>query len=160
MLLDFGFSQKEKKKKEKKNTVFYDSVPSARVIKLLQACPQALLLTTQCFAWHLNCFPNTRFHLNWNKTGARLYTRAVLTIFAEIHSTHLISAYIFLLSPTLGLPPRFIDALFGVHITGLSGWNLWCLTHYNTWLTWVWLRSLQSTLRRIINPSKFKLDKK
>ena len=59
-----------------------------------------------------------------NKTGARQYTRAVLTIFAEIHSTHPISAYIFLLSPTLGLPPRFIDALFGVHITGISGWNL------------------------------------
>ena len=59
-----------------------------------------------------------------NKTGARQYTRAVLSIFAETHSTHPISAYIFLLSPTLGLPPRFIDALFGAHITGISGWNL------------------------------------
>ena len=42
------------------------------------------------------------------------------------------------LSPTRGLPPRFIDALFGVHITGISGWNLWCVTHHNTR---VWLRS-------------------
>ena len=49
-----------------------------------------------------------------NKTGARQYTRAVLSIFTEIHSTHPISAYIVLLSPTLGLPPRFIDALFGL----------------------------------------------
>ena len=56
-----------------------------------------------------------------NKTGARQYTRAVLSIIAEIHSTRPISAYIFLLSPTLGLPPQFIDALFGVtEITGLN----------------------------------------
>ena len=61
-------------------------------------------------------------HFKYYKTGARQYTRAVLSIFAEIHSTHPISAYIFLLSPTLGLPPRFIDALFGV--TGISGLNL------------------------------------
>ena len=60
---------------------------------------------------------NFQFHLS-NKSGARQYTRAVFGIFAEIHSTHPISAYIFLLSPTLGLPPRFIDALFGV--TGIS----------------------------------------
>ena len=59
-----------------------------------------------------------------NNTGARQYTRAVLSIFADIYSTHPISAYIFLLSPTLGLPPWFIDVLFGVHITGISGWNL------------------------------------
>ena len=58
----------------------------------------------------------------YNKTGARQYTRAFFSIFAEIHSTHLISAYIFLLSPTLGFPTRFIDALFGV--TGISGLNL------------------------------------
>ena len=44
-----------------------------------------------------------------NKTGARQNTLAVLSIFAEIHSTH----PIFLVSPTLGLPPRFIDELFG-----------------------------------------------
>ena len=74
--------------------------------------------------------------LGFNKTGARQYTRNVLSIFAEIHSIHPISAYIFLLSPTLGLPPRFIDALFGV--TGISGLNLWCVTHHNTR---VWLRS-------------------
>ena len=53
-----------------------------------------------------------------NKTGARQYTRAVLSIFAEINSTHPISGYIFLLSPTLGLPPRLVDALFGV--TGME----------------------------------------
>ena len=55
----------------------------------------------------------------YNKTGTRQYTQAIVSIFAEIHSTHPISASIFLLSPTLGLPPRFIDALFGV--TGISG---------------------------------------
>ena len=44
----------------------------------------------------------------------------------------------FLLSPTLGLPTRFIDALFGVHITGISGWNLWCVTHH---ITRIWFRS-------------------
>ena len=60
-------------------------------------------------------------------------------IFAEIYSTRPIPAYMFLLSPTLGLPNRFIDALFGVHITGISSWNLWCVTHHNTR---VWLRSL------------------
>ena len=65
-----------------------------------------------------------------NKTGARQYTRAVLSKFAEIHSTHPISAYIFLLSLTLRLPPQFIDALFGVHVTGISGWNLWCVTRH------------------------------
>ena len=59
--------------------------------------------------------PHDKFsHFTLNKTGARQYTRAVLNIFAEIHSTHPISAYIVLLSPTLGLPPRFIDALFGL----------------------------------------------
>ena len=35
-------------------------------------------------------------------------------IFAGIHSTQPFSAYIFPLSSTLGLLPRFIDALFGV----------------------------------------------
>ena len=54
----------------------------------------------------------------------RQYTLAVLGIFAEIHSTHPISAYIFLFSSTLGLSTWFTDALFGVHITGISGWNL------------------------------------
>ena len=58
-----------------------------------------------------------------NKTGARQYTRVALSIFAEIHSTHPIFAYISLLSPTLGLPARLNDALFGVHITGISGWK-------------------------------------
>ena len=53
------------------------------------------------------------------RTGARQYARAVFSIFAEIHSTRPISSFVFLLSPTLGLPPRFIDALFGV--TGISG---------------------------------------
>ena len=57
-----------------------------------------------------------------NKTGTRQYTPAVLSVFAEIHSTDPISAYIFLLSPTLGLPPQLIDALFGV--TEISGLNL------------------------------------
>ena len=33
------------------------------------------------------------------------------------------SLYSPLLSPTLGLPTRFIHALFGVHITGISGWK-------------------------------------
>ena len=59
------------------------------------------------------------FCLILNKNDARQYTRAVLSIFAEIRSSHPISAYIFLLSPTLGLPLRSIDALFGV--TGISG---------------------------------------
>ena len=56
---------------------------------------------------------------NCNKTGARQYTRAVFGMFAEIYSTRPISVYIFLLSPTLGLPPQFIDAQIGV--TGISG---------------------------------------
>ena len=47
--------------------------------------------------------------------------RLFFSIFAEIHSSHPISTYIFLLSPTLGLPTRFIDALFG--FTGISGWT-------------------------------------
>ena len=70
----------------------------------------------------MNMGENKGAEFRQNKTGARQYTRVVLSIFVEIHSTHPISAYIFLLSPTLGFPPRFIDALFGV--TGISGFHL------------------------------------
>ena len=93
---------------------------------------------SMCDMWH-KTQPTTSGFLFKNNTGARQYTRAVLSIFAEIHSTHPISSYFFLLSPTLGLPTLFIDTLFGVHITGISGWKLWCVTHHNTR---VWLRSL------------------
>ena len=49
-----------------------------------------------------------------NKTGARQYTRTVFSIFAEIHSIHPISAYIFFSLLVFGS-----DTLFGV--TGMSG---------------------------------------
>ena len=45
-----------------------------------------------------------------NKTGARQYARPVLSIFAEIHSTHPISAYIFLLSPHVRKSTKVLDS--------------------------------------------------
>ena len=54
--------KKKRKKERKKHTLhlIYDSVPSARVIKLLQACPLAFDNAVFCLAFKL--FPNTRFH--------------------------------------------------------------------------------------------------
>ena len=136
--LDSVRKKKRKEKKRKKLTVFYDSVSSARVILLLRACPHvALDNAVFCLAFKL--FFEYKVSLELKQDWRSLVYSGRFN-------------YICWNSPTLGLPPRFIDALFGVHITGISGWNLWCVTHYNTW---IWLRSLQSTL-----PSKFKLDKK
>ena len=48
-----------------------------------------------------------------------MYVHGMRYLHHEVHELDDIS----LLSPTLGLPTRFIDALFGVHITGISGWK-------------------------------------
>ena len=54
-----------------------------------------------------------RSKLLTNKTGARQYTRTVFSMFAEIHSTHPISAYIFFSLLLLGSHPSSLMHYLG-----------------------------------------------
>ena len=83
-------------------------------------CAMHTSQVVQSLLTHLNnVYGIKQFNFNFiYQTRLALASTLWPFIFAEIHSTHPISAYVFLLSPTLGFPPRFIDALVGV--TGIS----------------------------------------